>query len=247
MMRLLAPRATVGRVNVGPAWIVAAAEVLGQTSAARALSLLRDALVSTTGADEAWRVQRDRHGGRPWLLPDRPTLLPPGPDDLHQLAVPVTDGSDDPGCTGWLLLRENPFDAPVLPEVTDALPMIRGLDRHVQLLARLGGPEPVPCRLTPREQVILAALARGCTAQGIAARLGISPRTVHKHQEHLYRKLDAVDRLSAVLRGQELGLLPRTQPEPTWPADVMSPQPPRHASTWVMSAPSSTAKSASSR
>jgi DNA-binding CsgD family transcriptional regulator len=247
MMRLLAPRATVRRVDVGPAWIVAAAEVLGQTSAARALSLLRDALLSTTGADQAWRVHADRDGGGARLLPDRPALLPPGRDDLHQLAVPVTDGTDGPGCTGWLLLRENPFDAPVLPEVTEALPVIRGLDRHVQLLARLGRPEPALCRLTPREQVILAALARGCTARGIAARLGISPRTVHKHQEHLYRKLDAVDRLSAVLRGQELGLLPRTQPEPTWPPDVVPPQPARHSPTWYMSAASSTAKSASSR
>ena len=76
-----------------------------------------------------------------------------------------------------------------------------------------GGPEPVPCRLTPREQVILAALARGCTAQGIAARLGISPRTVHKHLEHLYRKLGVRDRLMAVQRARDAGLL-ATSPEP---------------------------------
>ncbi|MGO2809736.1 LuxR C-terminal-related transcriptional regulator [Glutamicibacter arilaitensis] len=35
----------------------------------------------------------------------------------------------------------------------------------------------------------------------------ISPRAVHKHQENLYRKLGAVDRLSAVLRAQQCGLL----------------------------------------
>ena len=46
----------------------------------------------------------------------------------------------------------------------------------------------------------------------IGIRLGISPRTVHKHQEHLYRKLGAVDRLSAVLRAQEAGVLPPQPP-----------------------------------
>ena len=45
------------------------------------------------------------------------------------------------------------------------------------------------------------------TVEGLAARLSISPRTVHKHQEHLYRKLGAVDRLSAVLSAQRLGLI----------------------------------------
>ena len=61
--------------------------------------------------------------------------------------------------------------------------------------------------LTPRERVVLDHIARGHTVEGIAARLSISPRTVHKHQEHLYRKLGAVDRLSAVLSAQRLGLI----------------------------------------
>ncbi len=56
--------------------------------------------------------------------------------------------------------------------------------------------------------MVLELLARGSTAEGVAARLAISPRTVHKHQEHLYRKLGACDRLSAVLAAQRLGLLP---------------------------------------
>jgi hypothetical protein len=51
-------------------------------------------------------------------------------------------------------------------------------------------------------------LATGSTAEGIAARLLISPRTVHKHQENLYRKLRAYDRLSAVLAAQRFGMVP---------------------------------------
>ena len=66
--------------------------------------------------------------------------------------------------------------------------------------------------LTPRERIVLDHLARGGTVEGLAARLAISPRTVHKHQEHLYRKLGAVDRLSAVLSAQRLGLVGSPEP-----------------------------------
>lgn len=63
-------------------------------------------------------------------------------------------------------------------------------------------------RLTPREQEILVLLAEGLTARAMARRLGLSPRTVNKHQENLYRKLGTSDRLSTVLSGQRLGLTP---------------------------------------
>jgi DNA-binding CsgD family transcriptional regulator len=52
--------------------------------------------------------------------------------------------------------------------------------------------------LTVREQVVLGLLAEGMTAASIAHRLGISPRTVGKHLEHIYRKLGVSDRLMAV-------------------------------------------------
>ncbi|GAA3020712.1 helix-turn-helix transcriptional regulator [Streptomyces fulvorobeus] len=61
--------------------------------------------------------------------------------------------------------------------------------------------------LTPRELHVLHLLATGIPADAMARRLGISPRTVHKHLHALYRKLGAADRLSAVLRAQEAGLL----------------------------------------
>jgi DNA-binding CsgD family transcriptional regulator len=43
----------------------------------------------------------------------------------------------------------------------------------------------------------------------IARRHGISPTTVRKHLEHIYTKLDAHDRLLAVNRAREFGLLAR--------------------------------------
>ena len=65
--------------------------------------------------------------------------------------------------------------------------------------------------LTGREVAVLSLLAEGMTAVAIGRRLGITPRTVHKHLEHLYAKLDTGDRLSTVLQAQRHGLLPVQQ------------------------------------
>lgn len=71
--------------------------------------------------------------------------------------------------------------------------------------------------LTPREQAVLVLLGGGLTSAAIGRRLGISQRTVHRHLQHVYRKLDVADRLSAVLRAQEQGLLDHA---PAPPEDV---------------------------
>jgi len=60
--------------------------------------------------------------------------------------------------------------------------------------------------LTGREVAVLSLLEQGYTAHGIARRLSNSPRTVHKHLEHIYRKLGVTDRLMAVRAAGELGL-----------------------------------------
>ena len=62
--------------------------------------------------------------------------------------------------------------------------------------------------LTPREVEALSLLAEGLLARSIAARMRVSPRTVHKHLGNVYRKLEAHDRLLAVARAQSLGLIP---------------------------------------
>ncbi len=62
--------------------------------------------------------------------------------------------------------------------------------------------------LTARESDVLALLGQGVTAQVIAHRLAIAVPTVRKHLEHLYVKLGAHDRLTAVNRAHEAGFLP---------------------------------------
>lgn len=66
-----------------------------------------------------------------------------------------------------------------------------------------------PARVTPRELAVLVLMAEGLTAASIARRLGVTPSTVTKHQENLYRKLETSDRLTTVLRAYAAGLLSR--------------------------------------
>ena len=54
---------------------------------------------------------------------------------------------------------------------------------------------------------MLRLLSEGLLARTIAARLAVSPRTVHHHLGSIYAKLGVCDRLSAVLRARGMGLL----------------------------------------
>jgi DNA-binding CsgD family transcriptional regulator len=62
-------------------------------------------------------------------------------------------------------------------------------------------------KLTPREVEVLELIAAGRTALAVGHQLRISIRTVHKHLEHIYEKLDCRDRLVAVQRSMQLGLI----------------------------------------
>jgi DNA-binding NarL/FixJ family response regulator len=75
-------------------------------------------------------------------------------------------------------------------------------------------PVPPTPNLTAREVEILRLLGVGLTADAIARQLRISGRTVRKHLENVYRKLDCHDRMLAVERARQLGILGTTSGVP---------------------------------
>jgi DNA-binding CsgD family transcriptional regulator len=62
-------------------------------------------------------------------------------------------------------------------------------------------------RLTPREREVLQLAADGRSTRDIAGLLIVSPGTVKTHLQHVYAKLDARDRASAVAIAMRLGLI----------------------------------------
>jgi DNA-binding NarL/FixJ family response regulator len=67
-------------------------------------------------------------------------------------------------------------------------------------------------QLSERELEVLQLMAAGQSNAGIAYALSVSLNTAKTHVQHLLRKLDAVDRASAVARAAALGLLSETPP-----------------------------------
>lgn len=115
-----------------------------------------------------------------------------------------------PGLSRLLATRAPGLPAAQLEALTA---MTRALAEPYAVVRRARQEEPPrpqpPMALTPREREVLRLLGDGLTADAIGRRLGVSPRTVHKHQQNLYRKLGTTDRLAAVLHGQRLGLTAR--------------------------------------
>jgi len=60
--------------------------------------------------------------------------------------------------------------------------------------------------LTDREREVLVAAADGLTARQIARRLGVAERTITTHLNHIYRKLGARGRVSALSAATRLGV-----------------------------------------
>jgi two-component system, NarL family, nitrate/nitrite response regulator NarL len=83
--------------------------------------------------------------------------------------------------------------------------LIRKLCADPSLTVFPAGPE-LPT-LTKRELEVLALLSSGLTNKEMARTLNLSPETVKDHLENLYRKLDAQDRLGALGKARELGMI----------------------------------------
>ena len=92
------------------------------------------------------------------------------------------------------------------PAATDAVLAAAG---HTTSRSRAGG----PAGLTTRESEVLGLLAQGLPNKAIANRLGISPKTVGNHVEHIYTKLAVTNRAGAAMRAMQYGIVGTTATE----------------------------------
>jgi DNA-binding CsgD family transcriptional regulator len=67
-----------------------------------------------------------------------------------------------------------------------------------------------PPGMTPREIEVLQWVAHGKTNMEIGTILDVSPRTVQKHLEHIYRKLGVETRMAAAARAPALATSKKT-------------------------------------
>lgn len=118
---------------------------------------------------------------------------------VHQLAVPL--GPRGNYYTVTVARADRDFSDADLEVAARAQAALRGLKTQIDALGRLESrcpPDLSAAGLTRRELAVLGLVAEGLTATAVAHQLGISPRTVHKHLEHAYRKLGVGDRITAI-------------------------------------------------
>jgi DNA-binding CsgD family transcriptional regulator len=171
------------------------------------------------GANADWTPQSATRvvGARTWQNSPTADALRQAFGTRHVFGLPLP--GKGPHVSGFLVHRSGgDFSRHDERYAARVQPLLKAATAHRSLLMKLRDSSGSDLRrqandalavpLTPRETNVLHLLATGLTAEGIGRRLGISPRTVHKHLNALYRKLGAADRLSAVLRAQAAGLLP---------------------------------------
>jgi two-component system, NarL family, response regulator YdfI len=78
-----------------------------------------------------------------------------------------------------------------------------------KVVGQPGGAAPGGITLTDREQEVLAGVARGERSKEIAARLGITERTVKAHLASIYNKFGVDSRAAAIAVASQRGLLPK--------------------------------------
>ncbi|MDF3832665.1 response regulator [Cupriavidus basilensis] len=176
---------------------VAVAEVVARVrSHAAKARLARSAREAVLGSAVAM-LAASAGGQLMWMNASAAALLqahgwaavPPGGTLAPPLAGALQALQEDPGTQdlrlGGLRLRR-------LTGVTAGVTV-------VELAAQAAaGDGAAPAELTPREAEVMVWVARGKTNRDVAEILGMSPRTVNKHLEHIYEKLGVETRTAAV-------------------------------------------------
>jgi DNA-binding NarL/FixJ family response regulator len=195
-------------------------------------AIVRDGLVGMFRADERFAVAGEAADGAEavrLVLARKPDVV------LMDLRMPGLDGVGaikalaDAGSTARVLvLTTFDTDSDVLPAIEAGATgyLLKDVPREelfravlaaargesvlaptvaARVIGRVRAPEKDV--LTERELEVLRLVARGTTNAEAAKALFISEATVKTHLLHIYAKLDAGDRASAVARGYDLGLL----------------------------------------
>ena len=112
------------------------------------------------------------------------------------------------GACGYLVKDKSPdyWIEAIEEAVNGGAPMSAGIAQKVLQLLRHGEPSKIVEKesfgITAREKEILEWLVKGSTYEQIALNLFISPGTVSKHIEKIYRKLRVNNKIEAIQKAQ---------------------------------------------
>jgi len=145
------------------------------------------------------RLERD--GVRLTIADDGDGFQPPKP-----LGAPVSEGK-----WGLAEMTEQAAEVGGRVEVSSVLGVGTQVRAYLPMVPREQGDddvgEPLVEPLTPREREVLAGVAAGQTNKQIAARLGISDRTVQFHLGNVLGKLGVASRTEAAVLALQRGLV----------------------------------------
>jgi DNA-binding NarL/FixJ family response regulator len=160
--------------------------------------LMDIAMPDLNGVEAAARLTRD--GPRP-----RVVILSMHAGEEHVLRAIRA------GAAGYLLKDASPaeLETAVRAVARGETYLSPAISRYVvEDYVRRGGGEHSPLdRLTPRQREILQLLAEGNTAKAIAAKLGLSVKTVETHRAQLMERLEVRDLATLVRLAVRLGLV----------------------------------------
>lgn len=129
---------------------------------------------------------------------ERISALPP-----HNAIIMVSGFGDIPSAVravkmGAMDFVQKPFRKEQLVTLVDRA--FDAIDAQAQKARELDA-------LTPRERDVLVAFREGEQTKVVAARLGLSPRTVEMYRARLFSKLGVTNLSQAILRAKEAGLI----------------------------------------
>lgn len=192
-------------ITPGSAWQALPFERLPTSQAVAGHPGIRHLVVD--GANEPFSVT-DLVTERTWLESEMARMMRALWGRQYHFAIPVPLGvAPDGERHAWVFGRGTANLSSADREVCDAIaPVLTAFARHRVAMDLLDLRTGTGDLLTQREILVLELQAEGVGARGVAARLGMSPRTAQKHAEHIYRKLGVHNRHDAVRACQLLGI-----------------------------------------